>query len=277
MAETILSESMKKKIAQELAGSNLDADRFGLAAVTALRQNPDIAECTPQSVYNAVQRAAHDRLLPDGREGVITSYNVNVAPKGQPPRWEKHAQWNPMIYGIIKRLGRYRITVDTQVVYEADEFSQEFGDDPKIVHKPPSLGQPRGKGVGAYAIVRMPDGHVYREVMAADDIEKVRQMSKNSGGVWVQWWTEMWRKTVLRRAAKRIPIPDDARTVVESEDLDIDLGESMEAPARSKLIEQIPAQTLRTVMDPTPEPAVADEPQDKGEPVQAAVEDSDVL
>lgn len=272
MSATILSEGMKRKIQAELAGKGVDEKKFQLAAVTALRMNPALGDCNPQSVYNAVQRAAHDGLLPDGREGVITVYNVNVGTKQQ-PRWEKHAQWNPMVYGIIKKLGKHRMVADMQVVHENDEFSQEFGDNPTIMHRPPKLGQPRGKEVGVYAIVKMADGHVYREVMDIEQIDQIRKQSKNADGVWAHWWGEMARKSVLRRLSKRIPIPEDVRGVIESEDLDIEL-EPKATDQKPKLIEQIPGRTLKDVVKPEAEPAPA---QPVGEELQPAQEETGEL
>ena len=271
---TILSESMKKKIAAELSGKGVDADKFALAAVTALRQNQELSECNPSSVYRAVQAAAHDGLLPDGREGVITVYNKNVGDR-QRPQWEKHAQWSPMIHGLIKRLGAHRIYLDTQVVYENDEFSQEFGDNPAILHRPPKLGQDRGKPVGVYAIVKLSDGHVYREVMDIGTVETIRAQSKNkSGAVWTTWWDEMARKSVARRIFKRVPIPESVRSVVSSDDLDIEPDEPAATDAKPKLIEQIPANTVRQVVDPQPEPVVV--PAEPGEILDPHADDGDV-
>ena len=277
---TILSESMRKKINAELAGKGVDADKFALAAVTALRQNPELADCNPSSVYRAVQSAAHDGLLPDGREGVITVYNKNVGDK-QRPQWEKHAQWSPMIGGLVKRLGAHRIYLDTQVVYENDVFDQEFGDNPAIVHKPPKLGQERGKAVGVYAIVRLPDGHVYREVMDIATLDAIRAQSKNkNGSVWTTWWDEMARKSVARRVFKRVPIPEAVRSVVASEDLDIDIDEPAATDAKPKLIEQIPANTVRQVVDPQPVAVPVEQPAEQGEILDphaaGALDDGDV-
>lgn len=263
---TILTDGFKRKIAAELQGKGVDHSRFTLTAVTALRTNPDLFDCNAKSLYNAVQRAAHDGLLPDGREGAIV-YFWNKETK------EKHAQWMPMIWGIVKKLGKYRYYCDTQIVHENDEFLQEFGDNPKIVHKPPKLGQDRGKAVGVYAIIKLPDGHMYREVMDVETVESIKSMSKNANGLmWGKFWTEGWRKSCLRRLTKRVPMPEDVRGVIESEDLDINLeDEPKPTDVKPKLIEQIPARTLETVMGAQPEP-VAAEPQ--GEVIDAGAQET---
>lgn len=247
MTETILGESMKRQIAAELSGRGVDEKRFQLAAVTALRRNPSLTECNAQSVYNAIKMAAHDGLIPDGREGTITSYRKNIGSKTH-PEYEKHAQWNPMIFGLVQKLGRYSIALDTQCVFEHDEFEQAFGDDARIVHMPPKLGKDRGKMVGVYAIITMPNGHRYREVMSVDQVDQIRNCSRDpDSGAWRDWYDEMARKSVARRLIKRVPVKDEVRATVESEDLDIDLDDD-DAPAKPKLIEQIPAQTIESVV-----------------------------
>ena len=233
MCQHVLSEAMKRQIKAELAGA-IDEDRFCLTAVTAIKQNPDLGDANPQSVYAAVKRAAHDGLLPDGREGVITIYNRNMGTK-QNPRYEKHAMWQPMIYGITKLFHKNGMTVDTQVVYKNDLFEQEFGDDPKIRHIPTKLGEDRGPMVGAYAIIKAPNGQVFREVMDAEQIEAIREQSKSPNSLgWSKFTSEMWRKSPLRRLAKRVPLPERVRSAVESEDLD--LADLEHAPPR--LLEQ---------------------------------------
>src|SRR5690606_39225414 len=128
----------------------------------------------------------------------------------------------PMVGGIIKRLAQAGISIDAQVVHENDEFEQTLGDDAAIRHKAPKLGTPRGKPLGVYAIARLPNGMVMREVMDHEQIEQVRAASRAAhGGPWKTWWTEKARKTVIRRLAKRLPIidPHIAETIQRDDDL----------------------------------------------------------
>jgi recombination protein RecT len=266
MCAHVLSEAMRRQIKAELAGT-MDEERFAITAVAAIKQNPDLADANPQSVYAAIRRAAHDGLLPDGREGVVTVYNRNVGTKER-PRWERHAMWQPMVYGITKLFQKAGMWVDTQVVHKNDLFEQEFGDEPRIKHVPAKLGTDRGPMVGAYAIIRK-DQHAYREVMDAEQIEAVRAQSKapNSLG-WATFTSEMWRKSPLRRLSKRVPLPERVRSAVESEDLDLAADEPV--PTGPKLVEQIPdmPSTLAGALGEAVAKAFKPEPEPKGEVIQ---------
>jgi recombination protein RecT len=102
-------------------------------------------------------------------------------------------------------------------VYEKDHFEYRLGDDEKIIHVPAIDGE-RGKLIAVYAIVRTKDGGVYREVLNRTDVEKVRASSKaQKSGPWMEWEEEMWKKTALKRIAKRTPSSADLEKVIEHE------------------------------------------------------------
>lgn len=208
VCRTIQRADFRDRLAQALP-PGVDVDRFTRVVLTAIQQNPQIANGDRQSLYNAAIRAAADGLLPDGREGAF------VIMGGKPT-------WMPMVGGIIKRLAGAGITIDAQIVHENDEFEHVLGDDSTIRHRAPKLGTPRGEPLGAYAIARLPNGMVMREVMDREQIEQVRRASRSGGsGPWKDWWTEMARKTVTRRLAKRLPILD--ASVAEAIQRDDDL------------------------------------------------------
>lgn len=214
---TIAKPEFRDRLQQALP-PGVDVDRFVRVTLTAIQQNPKIAEADRQSLYNSAIRAASDGLLPDGREGAFVEFRA----KDGDGRWIAKVQWMPMVGGIIKRLAGAGISIDAQVVYENDEFEQTLGDDAAIHHKAPKLGTPRGKPLGVYAIARLPNSMIMREVMDTEQIEQVRAASKSKdSGPWAAWWTEMARKTVIRRLAKRLPIldPHIAETIQRDDDL----------------------------------------------------------
>ena len=103
------------------------------------------------------------------------------------------------------------------MVYKADAFDYELGDEERIKHKP-HLGEERGAPVAVYAIARTKDGAVYREVMSVGEVEKIRRASKAANaGPWVDHWGEMARKTVIKRLAKRLPSSADLDQVIASD------------------------------------------------------------
>jgi recombination protein RecT len=205
--------------------STVSIDRFKNTVIAAVRQDPDILKATIRSVMAAVVRAAQDGLVPDGREGHIAVYNTNVADKkkNEPDRWEKRAQWNPMAHGLRKRLRELDgVIANTEVVHGNDTFVWRQGDDPKIEHEPAKLGTPRGDMIGAYCIYKREDGTIlHREVMDKAQIEMTRNQSKAKDSLmWTKFQSEGYRKSVLRRGIKTVPVCDTMREIIQRDDAD---------------------------------------------------------
>lgn len=201
---------------------NLPRDRFLGAALAAVKSNPDILLATPRSLMSALTKAAQDGLLPDGREGIITTYEQKV--KGSNPERKEHvASWNPMFYGIRKRAKEIDgIIIDAQVVYVGDEFEFELGDAPFIKHKPKARTAKvdAAAGVAAYAIFRDADQRIiHREVMFKFDIFDVMNQSRaKTSLMWTTFWTEGWRKVVGRRGAKTVPMSPALERLIQRDD-----------------------------------------------------------
>lgn len=194
--------AMKEKFSAALP-AHIPADRFVRVAAIAV-QKADIRAVAEsqqgrQSIYAACLRAASDGLLLDGREAALVSFG-------------REAAYMPMVAGIMKKArnsGEIAAIV-AQVVYENDAFAVNYvTDGAPIVHQP-TLGN-RGKPIGVYAVARLNDGAwTQPEVMDMQQVEAVRQRSRSkSAGPWVTDFTEMARKTVIRRASKYWPSSTD--------------------------------------------------------------------
>lgn len=201
--------------------SNVPIERFKNAVIAAMKQNPDLLHAEPRSLFSAITRAAQDGLIPDGREGVITIYNIEIKPRGKPSYWEKVATWNPMAHGLRRRLRDLdKVIANAEVVHERDHFVWHQGDDPKIEHEPAKLGTSRGQMIGAYAIFKREDGTIlHREVMDRDQIEKTREQSKAKESLmWTKFSSEGYRKSVLRRGIKTVPVTDQMAEIIKRDD-----------------------------------------------------------
>lgn len=207
-------DKQQGEIAKQLP-KGVEADRFVRTAMTVVNMNPELLTCTPNSLFAAIMLAAKDGLLPDGKEALIQPYNVNVAGKGQPSKWEKQAQYMPMVKGMMQimyRTGEVAM-VDGVAVYEKDVFEYERGDMPRIIHKPYTGMEAPGPVVAAYVVIKLKNGEVKREVMFRRDIENVRQASKAKDGPgWKNWYDQFAIKAVIKRAFKQLP--------TDSEDFD---------------------------------------------------------
>lgn len=90
-----------------------------------------------------------------------------------------------------------------ELVYDADEFKWN-GPVEAPIHTADPFGE-RGKLKGGYCIAKLPCGGVMIEVMSIDEINKVRETSKAKNGPWVNWFDEMAKKTIIKRAFKQWP------------------------------------------------------------------------
>jgi recombination protein RecT len=226
VAAILESKEFTAKIKQALP-EGLSLDRFTRATITAIQKNPAIVEGDKHSLYSSIAEAAAAGLHLDGKEAALVIYNTNVGSQDK-PRWIKKVQYMPMIAGLIKNLGRAGVKVDSQVVYRNDVFVVDFGDSPSIDHSPPRFGEDRGEMIGAYAICTDRDGFKYREVMDKAQIEAVRKQSKAQNSLmWTQFASEAWRKTVLRRCAKRIPVIDPIlKQTLDDDDRTFEMADS---------------------------------------------------
>jgi recombination protein RecT len=198
--------SQRDEIQKQLP-PGVSVDRFIRTTITVVQMNPELLQCTSTSFFGSIMAAAKDGLLPDGREAVIQTYNCNVAANGQPKRWEKRAQYMPMVRGLIQimyRSGQVKM-VDGVAVYERDEFEYERGDAPRIIHKPYGGAEHPGPIVAAYCIIKLNNGEVKREVMFKRDLDKVREASSASQGPgWKNWEDQFCIKAVIKRAFKQL-------------------------------------------------------------------------
>lgn len=231
----VFKGNMEKMIGEKefALPSNVTPEAFKNAAMVAVQDAPDILNCDQHSVFRSLRRLAAAGLVPDGRESALVTFNQKKREGG----YEKVCQAMPMVFGLIKMARRSGEISDIRahIVYQNEvdqgKFTYVVGDTEKLDHEPIVFGD-KGAPVAVYAIARMKDGTVVREIMGADEVDKVRragssQRVKGGGvsdkpiGIWDQWWTEMWKKTAIRRLCKRLDLSsEDMRRVMVEPDLD---------------------------------------------------------
>jgi recombination protein RecT len=188
--------------------SHIPVEKFKRVALTAIQNTPALANADRRSLFGAFVKLAQDGLLPDGREAAVVMFG-------------NKAQAMPMIGGILKRIRQSGevARVSAHVVYDNDQFKVSYGFDEDVEHIPPALDKPRGKPIGAYATAVLKDGSKLLEVMSLEEIEQVRKVSRAANnGPWVAWWSEMARKSVMRRLSKRLPMSTDIEEEIFSRD-----------------------------------------------------------
>jgi recombination protein RecT len=187
---------------------HISVEKFTRVAQTAIQNTPALANADRRSLFGAFVRLAQDGLLPDGREAAVVMFG-------------NKAQAMPMIAGILKKVRQSGeiASVDCHVVHANDGFTYRPGLDEQPIFEPDWFGD-RGEPIGAYAIARTKSGEIIPpEIMNREQIEQVRKVSRAANnGPWVAWWSEMARKTVLRRMSKRLPMSTDLEEEVFSRD-----------------------------------------------------------
>ena len=109
----------------------------------------------------------------------------------------------------IKYSSRPIKTIYAKVVREGDEFEENIiNGEPSITFKPKAFNNNRI--VGAFAVCLYVDGGMVYEVMSLQELEQCRKSSKaKNSPAWERFTQMMFRKTVLRRLAKSIPLDMD--------------------------------------------------------------------
>lgn len=90
-----------------------------------------------------------------------------------------------------------------KLVYSNDTYESN-GLDQAPTHKYNAFGE-RGDVVGAYCTVKTSDNDYLTEEMSLAEIKQTEATSKAKNGPWKNFWSEMARKTVVKRASKMWP------------------------------------------------------------------------
>lgn len=188
------------------------ASKFVRSILLAIEKEPKLRQCNPLSVLDACNRAASDGLLLDGREAALVVYNTREN--------GLVAQYLPMYLGLLKRVYRSGMvsTVEDGVVYEK-EIPERFriisGTEKRIEHEPILMGE-RGQPAIVYAVATMRDGTKASDWMTVAECVKIAKRQRKNvdadgklKGIWRSDFTQMCKKTVLKRLARLLP--QDAR------------------------------------------------------------------
>lgn len=104
------------------------------------------------------------------------------------------------------------VWVRADIVYADDTFSYH-GPARIPEHNADPFKTERGGIVGCYCIAKTKDGDILTEVMPIAELTKIRDKSmayaKAKKGPWVEWFEQMSKKAVIKRASKTWPYTDD--------------------------------------------------------------------
>lgn len=70
---------------------------------------------------------------------------------------------------------------------------------------PFATAEDRGEVIGVYAVAKLGNGITQIETLSLQEIEKIKAKSKAKTGPWTEWFEEMAKKSVIKRASKMWP------------------------------------------------------------------------
>lgn len=235
----VMSQRQKSKPIEELIQKSLNelgkavpacmsAERLVRIALTTLRLNPKLANCTPESFLGALFQSAQLGLEPnvEGQAYLLPYTNTKII-NGKKVKVDE-VQFQIGYKGYIELFYRHGAakTVDMHTVYENDIFECQYGTTPILKHCP--TFKDRGEPICYYAVATLNNGGSIFKVMSREEcIEHGKTHSKcykskewseeqhkyiplenphfTEGTPWATDPNAMCKKTVLIQLAKLLP------------------------------------------------------------------------
>ena len=203
----------KKNSLIKIAPQGTDVDRIIRVAMFEAVKNERLVNCSPSSVYMALAKACELDLVAGG-----VLHRASLV-----PMWDKKTKgYNAELWieytglmDLVKRSGEVA-HFKAEVVHDNDEFEHSFDLENGEVLRHKKCHDNPGNLLLAYAVCFFKDGQRQVEVMRKDQINKIRKSSRSpDSGPWSQHTEEMWRKTVVRRICKYLPLSQKSKAVVE--------------------------------------------------------------
>jgi len=208
----ISSDSFKGQLAMALPGI-MTPERFMRVALTTLNKTPKLADCSQSSLFAAMLDCASLGIEPDGRRAHLIPYGTTC-------------QLIIDYKGLIELARRSGELADWKAVLVCDNDEFEADGEAVTVHHV-NYREPRGNVFAVYSVATFKDGTKSYEVMTRDEVEAIKKRSKaGKSGPWATDWSEMAKKTVIRRHSKVLPLSAEFRTASEKDfDALPDLGD----------------------------------------------------
>lgn len=167
-------------------------------ALEEARADSKIARCTPQSFLLALVACAQTGLRPSRLLG-----EAYLVPFHDHKRGVTELTMVPGWKGLLKLVREAGGDAWGSTVYAGDQLRIVKGTTESLEHIP-ALENP-GEIVGAYAIAEF-QGRKRIEYMTIEQLDRVRELASKNSAAWRNFPEEMYRKVVLKRACKQLPL-----------------------------------------------------------------------
>ncbi len=188
---------------------HMTVDRMARIALTEFSRTPKLQECDPISFLGAVIMSSQLGL------------EIGLCGQAYLVPFGKKVQLIPGYQGLMdlaRRSGQVTV-IAAHEVKANDKFSYQYGLVPALYHTPAM--KDRGETIYVYAVAQLKNGASDFEVMATEDVEKIRQRAPSSKftSPWNTDWDEMAKKTVIRRLCKRLPVSIELQNVIALDEM----------------------------------------------------------
>ena len=225
--KNVLASEYMKQI-QNYFGDQKKALKFLSGVVSSVQRLPELLDCTPQSLINSFMIMAQLEFMPSAVSG--EAYVLPYKNKGV-----LEAQFQLGYQGIVTLLYKAGAkSVTSEIVRKNDWFTIING---SITHEidPFKTKEERGEAMGAYAIIVTQTGGKVEKFMRKDEVLKMgERFSKSWNSQFSPWKNEndpegwMWRKTVLKQAAKLAPKNETINLAIAEDNKDSDIADRLD-------------------------------------------------
>lgn len=217
-----LSKEYQKQI-ENFFGDPKLALEFLSNVVASVQRTPKLLDCSPETLLNSFITMASLKLMPSGVSGeaFVLPYDNKTG---------MVAQFQLGYQGIVTLFYRAGVkSIVAEIVRKNDQFSYENGE---VRHAPDVFSDNRGEAIGAYVVVELMTGGKVSKVMSKKEILEIGKKFSKSFSSGFSPWDEkndpqlwMWRKTVLKQAAKLAPKNPELMRAIEEDNKDSVLGD----------------------------------------------------
>lgn len=214
------------KTAVNFLGSEDRAIKFMSAIIYNIQRTPKLLECDRNSLIQSFLTGLEYQLMPSSISGeyYVLPYNTK---RGM------MAQFQLGYQGLVTLFYRAGIrSIVAEIVRDHDKFSYHNG---IIEHEPDIFSDDRGATKGAYVIIELQEGSKQYKVMTKKEILNIGEKFSKSYNSEHTPWNEkndpelwMWKKTVLKQAAKLVPKNETIYKAIDMDNKDSVLSDRLE-------------------------------------------------
>jgi len=228
----------------EVLPKHITPERMVQMVSYIIAKNPEIANCTIQSIIGAMIQTSILGFIPSDSLGLC--YYVPYSQKNKDGSYSKVVQFQIGYKGFIDLARRSNEvkTIYAEVVYSSDVFEFELGLNPILRHVPDFESKRTDNDiVYVYAVAHYVNGGFNFVVLTKNEIEKLRlrsPMQKDSNNPSYTWKTDypaMSKAKAIKQLSKYLPLTIDIKTALTADETVLKLDNFSKDGLKAETIE----------------------------------------